>query len=133
LGDPDFVNVVPADQYLDRYVFFADYTYPETTLTIVRRKTASGFAPVFLECAGEITDFRPLGTAGEFEYAWVHTTDQGTPQLFPGGTCGYGRYEAHSDGPFSVTVWGTGYCASYGYAGGMGSRPLNDTKAPVIK
>ena len=78
-------------------------------------------------------DADPLGTAGEFEYAWVHTTDQGHPQLFPGGTCGYGRYEAHSDGPFSVTVWGTGYCASYGYAGGMGSRPLNDTKAPVIK
>ena len=39
LGDPDFVNIVPSDQFLDRYVFFTDYTFPETTLTFVRRKT----------------------------------------------------------------------------------------------
>lgn len=133
LGDPDFVNVVPADQYLDRYVFFVDHTYPETTLTVVRRKTAKGFLPVYLECAGEITDFRPLGTSGEFEYAWVLATHHGTPQSFDGGTCGYGRYEAHSDGPFTVTTWGTGYCASYGYTSGAGSRPINDVQAPVVK
>ncbi|MDF2695570.1 MAG: hypothetical protein K0S65_3953, partial [Labilithrix sp.] len=53
-GDPDFVNLVPGDQFLDRYVFFADYTYPDTSVTVVRRKTATGFAPVELECAGEI-------------------------------------------------------------------------------
>ena len=27
-GDPEFVNVMPAKQYLARYVFFADPTYP---------------------------------------------------------------------------------------------------------
>ncbi len=43
MGDPDFVNVVPPDQFLDRYVFFADYTYPDTALTLVRRKTDRGF------------------------------------------------------------------------------------------
>lgn len=126
-GDPDFVNVVPADQYLDRYVFFADHTYPETSLTLVRRKTAKGFMPVELDCLGEVKSFQPLGSAGEYEYAWVDLTKGFNPAS---GTCGAGRREAKSDGPFSVTVWGMGYCASYGYAGGAGSRPL--TKAEVI-
>jgi hypothetical protein len=133
VGDPDFVNVVASDQFLDRYVFFADYTYPETTLTVVRRKTSAGFEPVELACAGEITTFRPLGSSGEYEFAWVHLTRGFTPQPFAKGTCGYGRHEARSDGPFSVTVWGMGRDASYGYAGGMGSRPVNDATPPPVK
>jgi len=127
-GDPDFVNVVPTDQFLDRYVFFADYTYPETTLTLVRRKTAKGFMPVELDCLGEVTGFRPLGSAGEYEYAWVDLTKGFNPGS---GTCGAGRREAKSDGPFAITVWGMGYCASYGYAGGAGSRALTQVEAPV--
>lgn len=130
-GDPDFVTVTPSDQFLDRYVFFADYTYPETTLTVVRRKTASGWKPVSLDCGGEITNFRPLGTAGEYEYAWVYLTSGFAAQPFPTGTCSYGRNEARSDGPFSLTVWGTGRYASYGYAGGAGSRPLSTVRVPL--
>ena len=133
VGDADFVNVVPSDQFLDRYVFFADYTFPETSLTVVRRKTAAGFLPVELACAGEITTFRPLGTSGEYEYAWVHLTRAYTPQAFPKGACGYGRHEASSSGPFSVTVWGTGRDASYGYPGGMGSRPVNNATPPPVR
>lgn len=127
-GDPDFVSVVPSDQFLDRYVFFADHTYAETTLTIVRRKTANGFAPVNLDCGDPITDFRPIGTAGEYEFTWVHLTAGFGPGT---GNCGYGRHEATSDGPFSLTVWGTDYCASYGYAGGTGLRPLTTIEQPV--
>jgi IgGFc binding protein len=133
MGDPEFVNVVPAEQFLDRYVFFADYTYPDTSLTIVRRRTSNGFAPVELECAGEISTFTPLGTAGEYEWAWVKLTAGFTPQKFPRGECGYGRHEAHSTGPFSVTVWGVGEAASYGYAGGMGARPVNDAPRPTVQ
>ncbi len=127
-GDPDFVNVVPADQFLDRYVFFADYTYPDTTLTLVRRKTEKGFMPVELDCAGEVQGFRPLGKSGEFDYAWVQLT-----KSFASTTaqCGAGRREAKSDGPFSVTVWGLGPWASYGYAGGTGSRSLTKVEVPV--
>jgi IgGFc binding protein len=132
-GDPDFVNLVPADQFLDRYVFFADYSFPQTTLTLIRRKTQSGFAPVTIDCVGEVSEFRPLGDSGEFEYAWVELTRGGSGVTYGQQSCGYGRHEATSDGPFSIMVWGTGYCASYGYAGGMGSRPLNDVKAPVVK
>jgi len=127
-GDPDFVNLVPTDQFLDRYVFFADHTFPETSLTLVRRKTAKGFMPVEIDCIGEVQSFRPLGATGDYEYAWVDLTKGFHPTS---GTCGAGRREAKSDGPFSVTVWGVGYCASYGYAGGAGSRPLTHVEVPV--
>ncbi len=132
-GDPDFVNLVPTDQFLDRYVFFADYTFPDTSITVVRRKTATGFAPVDLDCAGELTGWQPLGSAGEYEYTWVEVTKGYAPQSYPKGTCGTGRLEARSVGPFSVTVWGTAYAASYGYAGGMGSRPIHDAPPPVVQ
>ncbi len=133
LGDPDFVNVAPSDQFLDHYVFFADNTYPDTSITIVRKKTENGFEPVTLGCAGEVSGFLPLGSTGEYEFAWVELTRSSFPQKFPGGTCGYGRHEARSDGPFSVTVWGMARYASYGYAGGVGSRPINQVVAPVVR
>ncbi|AKV00305.1 hypothetical protein AKJ09_06968 [Labilithrix luteola] len=127
-GDPDFVNLVPSEQYLDRYVFFADYSFPETRLTIVRRKSPQGFMPVELDCLGNVDGFKPLGSSGEYEYAWVDMTTNFGPAS---GTCRAGRHEAKSEGPFALTVWGLGFCASYGYAGGMGSRPLTKVEVPV--
>ncbi|MDB4945693.1 MAG: hypothetical protein JWP97_5227 [Labilithrix sp.] len=132
-GDPDFVNLVPTDQYLDRYVFFTDFTFPDTSLTIVRKKTATGFLPVTLACAGEVTGFAPLGTSGEYEMAWVRLTAGYVRQTYAAGECGYGRQEASSAAPFAVTVWGTGKDASYGYAAGAGSRPVNDAPPPVVR
>ncbi len=130
LGDPEFVNIPPTDQYLDRYVFFTDFTFQDTTLTVVRRRTATGFVPVELECAGEITGFMPLGSNGEYEYAWVQLTTSFLGEKFAKGTCNYGRQEAHSTGPFAITVWGLGQQASYGYVGGIGLRPINDVPLP---
>ncbi|AKV01077.1 hypothetical protein AKJ09_07740 [Labilithrix luteola] len=127
-GDPDFVNIVPTDQFLDRYVFFADFTFPETSLTFVRRRSTKGFMPVELDCVGEVQGFHPLGSSGEYEYAWVDLTKTFAPAT---GTCAAGRHETKSDGPFSVTVWGTGYAASYGYSGGAGSRPITKVEVPV--
>ena len=127
-GDPDFVNLVPSEQFLDRYVFFTDHSFPETRLTIVRRKSPRGFMPVEIDCLGEVGGFRPLGSTGEYEYAWVDLTTSFAPAS---GTCRAGRREAKSDGPFALTVWGLAYCASYGYAGGMGSRPLTKVEVPV--
>ncbi len=132
-GDPDFVNAVPSDQFLDRYVFFTDYTFPETSLTVVRKKAADGFHPVSLACAGDITGWQPLGKNGVYEYAWVRLTSGFAPQTFERGACGYGRHEATSEAPFSVTVWGTGKDASYGYPGGMGARPINDAPPPRVQ
>lgn len=132
LGDPEFVNVVPSDQFLDRYVFFADFTFADTSLTLVRRKTAKGFAPVRLECGGEVTGWRPLGSSGEYEFAWVKLTKGHTPsKLADGRECGYGLHIAESDGPFGVTVWGIDVDASYGYPGGTGLRPITPITVPV--
>ncbi|MBX3203036.1 MAG: IgGFc-binding protein [Labilithrix sp.] len=133
LGDPDFVNVVPTEQFLNRYIFFADYTYMDTTLTLVRKRTATGFKPVTLECAGELTGWEPLDKSGTYEFVWVYLTKRKVPVDHPGGKCGDGRHEAHSDGPFSVHVWGMGSYASYGYAAGQGSRSLHDVKGPPVK
>ncbi|OJY27864.1 MAG: hypothetical protein BGO98_42190 [Myxococcales bacterium 68-20] len=131
-GDPEFVSLVPSEQFLDRYVFFTDYTFPETSLTFVRRKTSAGFKPVTLDCGGELDGWLPLGNSGEYEYTWVRLTTGYIPQTIGSGTCGYGRHEAKSDGAFGVYVWGTAPFASYGYAGGMGSRPVNAAPPLII-
>ncbi|MDF2695931.1 MAG: hypothetical protein K0S65_4314, partial [Labilithrix sp.] len=132
-GDPDFVNVPPTAQYLDRYVFFTDFTFPDTTLTVVRKKTAKGFMPVELDCGGEIPNFQPLGSSGQYEFAWVKLTTGFVPQKISTGTCSYGRQEAKSTGPFGITVWGMAIDASYGYVGGTGLRPVNDAQPPAVK
>ena len=131
LGDPDFVNVVASNQYLDHYVFFVDYTYPETSITVVRKKHLGVFSPVTLECGGEITDWRPIGDGSEYEYAWVQLTTGFRPTSFPDGECGYGRHVADSDGPFTLSVWGIGKDASYGYPAGTGARPINNAESGI--
>jgi hypothetical protein len=71
--------------------------------------------PVDLECGGEISGFSPLGASGEYEYAWVRLTASFMPQKLSASAtreCRYGRHEAHSDGPFAVTVWGVGLDAA---------------------
>ena len=48
-------GVIPSEQYLDRYVLFADPTYPNSQLVIVRsRDEGKEFAPVTLDCAGTL-------------------------------------------------------------------------------
>ena len=60
-GDSEFVRVVPGAQYLKRYVFFTDPTYPETNLVVVRRAGATGFADVQLDCLGTLGGWQPIG------------------------------------------------------------------------
>ncbi|HEY0713222.1 MAG TPA: IgGFc-binding protein, partial [Polyangia bacterium] len=51
-GDPEFVNVVPTDQYQTDTTFFTDPTYSETSLVVVRKPGSDGrFADVKLACA----------------------------------------------------------------------------------
>ena len=103
----------------------------------VRKKTNGVFHPVKLECAGgngEITDWRPLdGPDGDYEFAWVELTAGFTAQKLTTGECGYGRQAAQSEGVFGITVWGWAKDASYGYAGGMGARPINDAPLPIVQ
>jgi hypothetical protein len=127
LGDPDFVNIVPDDQLLDRYVFFLDHTYAKSQLTVVRRKDVNGFHDVTVDCLGAIPEWRPLGNDGTTEYAWIDMTRDRAPV----GTCGYGRHEASSEGAFALYVWGIDSYASYGFPAGTGSRPTSPVSVPV--
>ena len=124
-GDPEFVNVVPAGQYQSAYSFYADPTYSETSLVIVRAKTGGAFKDVWLECAGNLTDFRPVGTRGDYEFMRVDLArGHGPGQQFGDKTCTNGLQRMRSDGPFTATVWGWGAASSYAYPGGMAHRKL---------
>jgi hypothetical protein len=112
-------------------VFFADPTYPETSLVLVRGRARDGqYKDVVLDCLGTVTGWQPVD-AGQFEYARV---DLGTGDFAPVGACGTGRHEITSAAPFGLWVWSWGtpltstFTAnvSYGYPGGMNVTPIND-------
>jgi IgGFc binding protein len=127
-GDPEFVKVIPAGQYLNSYSVYADPTYQETSLVIVRAKTGSGFKDVWLECAGKVDGFRPIGTNGKYEYRRVDLMRGGGPgEAFGTSVCNAGLHRLRSDGPFTVTLWGWSQFASYAYPAGMAQRKLVQT------
>ncbi len=129
-GDPEWVNVVPPDQYLDNYVLFTDPTYPETNLVVIRtpNKMDGSFADVTLDCLSEpLKDWQPLG---KFEYTRV---DLMTGNFQEVNGCSNGRHEMKSKNAFGVTVWGWGSKAaqgtslvSYAYPAGASVQPIND-------
>ncbi len=129
-GDPDFVVSVPPEQYLQQYVFFADPTYPETNLVIVRSRGADAqFHDVALDCLGAVTGWTPINS--DFEFA---RADLMRGNFVNVGACSTGRHEIKSDAPFGLWVWGWGtpetsqFTAnvSYGYPGGMNVTPINN-------
>jgi hypothetical protein len=136
-GDPEWVNVVPTGQYLDEYVFFADPTYSETSLTVVRRRGEDGqFADVELDCGGVIEGWQAVG---DYEMTRV---DLVTGNFEGIGGCNTGRRTMTSAAPFGVTVWGWGSLASgtfftayvsYAYPAGMGVKQINDVDIPTPK
>ncbi len=133
-GDPEFVNVVPAGQYLSAYSFYADPTYAETSLVIVRAKSQGTFKDVWLECAGNLIDFRPIGTRGEYEFTRVDLSRRHGPgATFGDKTCQAGLQRMKSDGPFTATLWGWDKTASYAYPGGMANRKLVTTPLDSIR
>ncbi len=127
-GDPDFVNVVPAGQWQSSYSFFADTTYQETALVVIRSKHRDKFEEVSLECAGILEGWSPIGTRGVYEYVRVDLQRDGGPgQSFGDKVCQTGLHRMKSDGPFTATIWGWAGFASYAYPGGMALRKLVDT------
>lgn len=134
-GDVDFVINYPPDQYLRRYVFFADPTYPETNLVVVRAKDANDmFHDVTLDCAGVLGGWTAVGN-----YEWTRV-DLITGNFQNVGNCSTGAHEMHSDGRFGLWVWGwgtpltTNFTAnvSYTYPGGMNVTPINTVVIPPI-
>lgn len=137
-GDPEFVNVIPANQYLASYTFFTDPTYPETNLVFVRSKGKDGnFRDVTLDCAGVLTGWKDIpGT----EFQWTRT-DLVRGNFQKQGNCDNGLHEAKSDAPFGLTVWGWGSAASgafftnavsYGYPAGASVIPINTVIVPAV-
>ncbi len=137
-GDPEFVNVLPAGQFLDHYGFFVDPSFDESSLVVVRAAATSEaspgtFAPVQLDCAGaggqpgEIGDWQPLDAAGRFQYTYVRLTKGKKPLSVGQGMCDAGGHTMSSTGPFTVTVWGIDEASSYAYPGGTALRTLNST------
>ncbi len=128
-GDPEFVNVVAPQQFLDSYLFVTDPTYANTALVFVRKKAADGtFKDVTLDCAGVLTGWVPVGTGGQYEMA--------RPMIVsgfqPNGTCMNGAHTASSAEPFGLTVWGYDFYASYGYPAGMSVRPINTVVVTTV-
>ncbi len=134
-GDVDFVISVPPDQYMTNYVFFADPTYPETNLVVVRARAEDDtFRDVDLDCAGVLSGWQPVG-----DYEWTRV-DLITGDFQGVGNCSTGRHEMTSEGRFGLWVWGWGtpntgiFTAnvSYGYPGGMNVQAINEVVLPPI-
>jgi hypothetical protein len=118
LGDPEAVNVVPPQQFLDHYVFFTDPTYAETNIVVVR-PVANG-TDVTLDCMSRpLTGWQPIGTRYEYTRADVQHLGANV------GGCDNGRHEMTSKGPFGITVWGFDNSVSYAYPAGASVKPLN--------
>ncbi|MBW2453941.1 MAG: IgGFc-binding protein [Deltaproteobacteria bacterium] len=134
-GDVDFVISVPPNQYMSAYVFFADPTYPETNLVVVRSPDDDGnFHDVDLDCAGLLGGWQPVG-----DYEWTRI-DLITGDFQNVGNCSTGRHEMSSDGRFGLWVWGWGtpltstftQNVSYGYPAGMNVQPINTVVIPPV-
>ncbi len=148
-GDPEFVNVITPSQYLSRYTFFTDPTYPETNLVVTRVKDASlGFPNVSLDCAGTLSGWTNIGSSGKYQFTRV---DLSRDNFVGVGGCNNGVHTivANFDGNpasptpfFGVTVWGWGSgrtysgtdeanpastrWVSYGYPAGANITTLNN-------
>jgi hypothetical protein len=127
LGDEAFVNILPPAQWLSKYVFFTDPTYPTTNLVVTREKTATGFKDVSVDCVGKLTGWQPIGSKGKYEITNVDLL-RGTPN----GTCTNGGHTASSQGPFGLMVWGLDSVSSYGYPAGGNVAPINTVVVPPI-
>jgi hypothetical protein len=128
LGDEEYVNMLPPAQFLAKYVFFTDPTYPTTNLVVTRVNTGSGFKDVNIDCLGTIGGWLPVGTGGRYEVTNVDLMRLGTPNM----GCNNGVHTAESDGPFGLMVWGLDNWSSYAYPAGGSVAPINTVVVPPV-
>jgi hypothetical protein len=151
-GDPEFVNVITPSQFLPRYTFFTDPTYPETNLVVTRvRDTSSGVFPeVSLDCAGVLSGWQNVGSSGKYQFTRI---DLSTGNFQGQNGCNNGVHTIVANTPgtdaasvtaaFGATVWGWGNpltdnnstdesnprftrWVSYGYPVGVNVTKLSD-------
>ncbi|MGZ4779061.1 MAG: IgGFc-binding protein, partial [Thermoanaerobaculia bacterium] len=128
LGDEEFVLAFPPAQYLRRYVFFTDPTYPTTNLVLVRVRNEGELpVPIFVDCLGEVSGFRPIGTSGHYEMTTVDLVRAGVGNH----GCTNGPHSANSPIPFGLVVWGLDSFSSYAYAAGGNASRLATIDPPL--
>jgi hypothetical protein len=124
LGDGEWINLVPPQQFLQSYAFFTDPTYGATLLSFIRAKATGGtFAEVELTCLGTVGGWEAVGEGDQYQVAHLYLHQAGvglTPQ------CETSQHFAQSDQPFGLIVWGADWCTSYGYAAGGSLKNIND-------
>jgi hypothetical protein len=137
-GDPEFVNIIPPNQFLPSYTFFTDPTYPETNLVLVRKKGDGGFSDVELDCAGKLTGWTAIDKADTYEFTRIDLVRHNFEKQ---GNCDNGRHEIKSAAPFGLTVWGWGntetagfvtVAVSYAFPAGASVQPINMTVVPPV-
>ena len=126
LGDEEYVNVLAPAQFLTKYVFFSDPTYPTTNLVLTRVKTGGTFKDVKLDCGGTLSGWKPVGSSGQYEYTNFDLIRGGTKT----GSCDNGPHVANSDAPFGIMVWGLDEYSSYAYPAGGNVAPINTVVVP---
>ncbi len=121
LGDEDYVVMLPPKQFLKRYVFFTDPSYPTTSLAVTRVADESGnFSDVTIDCLGAVSGWQTVDS--KHEVAEVRLVEGGVGQ----GSCENGAQLAESALPFGITVWGLDSASSYGYPAGGNTSTIND-------
>ena len=113
LGDPEFVNVIPAKSWRNAYTFFTEPAFPETSLVLVRSSANGGFQDVKLDCAGTLTGWTAIDATNLFQYVRL---DVSTGSFTGQNGCDNGAHTATSTGPFTITTWGWGNAATNTYS-----------------
>ena len=127
LGDEEYVDILAPAQFLQKYVFFTDPTYPNTNLVFTRVKGPSGFEDVNLDCmTSPITGWKNIDAAGKYQLANVWLVKGGAAQ----GQCNNGPHSASSKGAFGIMVWGLDTFSSYAYPAGGNIAPINAVIIP---
>ena len=129
LGDEEFVNILPPAQWLQKYVFFTDPTYPTTNLVLVRVNNGGGFQDVNVDCIGAVSGWHPVGDGSKYEMTDVDLIRNGAPN----GTCSNGPHTADSKGQFGLMVWGLAYFSSYAYPAGGNAASINTVVVPPCR
>jgi hypothetical protein len=125
-GNVELAGVLPPAEYARHFAFLAEPSHAETWLVATRRKDGGVFHDVTLDCAGTIGNWKPIGSEGLYEYAYVALSRGNfAPQTYAGGTCTLGPHRVDSDGPVTLTLWGWGSIATGIDREGSGSYALN--------
>ncbi len=125
-GDPEFVNVIPPQEFLASYIFFTDVTYANTNLVVVRKDYGQGYADVTLDCAGVLTGWQPI-SGTKYEYTRTDISLNGTAV----GKCDNGLHTISSPLPFGLTVWAWDQYVSYAYPAGASVQAINTVIVPA--